>query len=163
DSTATTTLVSATVQITGGSFSGDGDVLAANVGGTSITSSYDSASETLTLTGSDTFANYSQVLESITFASSSENPTDYGSAPARTVTWTVKDDSGSSHDTGTATTTVNVTAVNDAPTLSNVAAGVNFTEAGAAVTLSGAVSIADPDNLTLAGATISIAAGTFAG
>ena len=44
-------LTNATVKITGGTFAGDGDVLAANVSGTSITASYNAGAETLTLTG----------------------------------------------------------------------------------------------------------------
>ena len=51
------------MQITGGAFAGGGDVLAANISGTSITASYDSATETLTLTGSDTLAHYQSVLD----------------------------------------------------------------------------------------------------
>jgi lipopolysaccharide export system protein LptA len=137
-------------------------VLVANVAGTGITASYNGATERLTLTGADTLAHYRQVLDSVTFAAG-ENPTDFGSHTTRTVTWTL-DDGGSSFNTSTAvTTTVSISNVNDAPTLSNVAANASFTEEGAAVTLSGAVSITDPDNLALAGATVSITGGTFAG
>jgi hypothetical protein len=67
-----TTLTSATVQITGG-FSGDGDVMFANVAGTSITASYNAATERLTLTGSDTLAHYQGVLDSLTFSTTSDN------------------------------------------------------------------------------------------
>jgi hypothetical protein len=81
------TLANATLKITGGAFAGDGDALAANVSGTGITSSYNAATETLTLTGSDTLAHYSQVLDSVTFNSTSLNPTNYGSNTTRTVTW----------------------------------------------------------------------------
>src|SRR5262249_44085510 len=71
---------SATVAITGGTFAGDSDVLAANVAGTSITASYNAASETLTLSGTDTLAHYQSVLDSVTF-SAGENPTNFGSDP----------------------------------------------------------------------------------
>src|SRR5262249_56056912 len=43
------TLAGATVRIAGGTFAGDGDVLAATVSRTSITASYDSSTQTLTL------------------------------------------------------------------------------------------------------------------
>ena len=46
----------ATVAIVGGTFAGDGDLLTANTSGTSITASYDTATETLTLSGTDTMA-----------------------------------------------------------------------------------------------------------
>ena len=83
------------MKITGGTFAGDGDVLSANMAGTSITASYNSATETLTLSGSDTLAHYQQVLDSVTFASRATTRTNYGSNTTRTVTWTVDDGSGS--------------------------------------------------------------------
>src|SRR5207237_1423805 len=77
-------LSGATVQITGGKFFGDGDLLTATKGATNITPSYDSASETLTLTGSDTTANYQQVLDTVAFSSSNPNPDNYSVNPTRT-------------------------------------------------------------------------------
>ena len=62
------TLASATVAIVGGTFPSDGDVLAAS-GTASINVSYNAATETLTLTGSDTLAHYQSVLDSVTFNS----------------------------------------------------------------------------------------------
>ena len=56
-------VASATVRVTGGTFAGDGDVLAVSTAGTSITASYNATSETLVLTGSDTKAHYGQVLD----------------------------------------------------------------------------------------------------
>jgi autotransporter passenger strand-loop-strand repeat protein len=104
DSTSTN-LISATVAITSGTFAGDGDVLGFNTSGTSISGSYNSATETLTLSGSDTLAHYQSVLESVTF-SAAANPTDFGAdPPTRTITWTAND--GSASDSGT--TTVNIT------------------------------------------------------
>ena len=164
DSNATTMLLGATVAVTGGTFLGDGDVLAfstASTIGTNITASYNAATETLTLTGSDTFADYQQVLDSVTFVTGSDNPTDFGADPTRTVTWTIADDS-TSNNTGTATSSIAITAVNDAPTLTGTAPGVAFTE-GSTQTLSGTQAISDPDNQNLASATVRITGGTFAG
>src|SRR5262249_49643235 len=110
-------LISATVALTGGTFAGDGDVLAADTTGTSITASYDAGTETLVLTGSDTLAHYQQVLDSLTFTTASENPTDFGSDAHRTVTWTVVDDTGTTNATGSATSTIDITAINDAPSV----------------------------------------------
>jgi len=104
-------LVSATVAITGGAFAGDGDVLSANTAGTSITASYNSSTETLTLTGADTLANYQNVLDAVTFSDPILTPDNDGADPTRQITWTV-DDGGLST---TATTTVDVK-VNQAPT-----------------------------------------------
>jgi VCBS repeat-containing protein len=86
-----TTLAFATVHIADGTFAGDGDVLAANTAGTSITASYDAATETLTLSGHDTVAHYQQVLRTVTFASSSSTPADHGAYPTRTIEWQVSD------------------------------------------------------------------------
>src|SRR5262249_36891438 len=80
------TLANATVAIVGGTFAGDSDLLTFSTAGTSIVASYNSSTETLTLTGSDSLAHYQSVLDSITF-SAGENPNDYGSNPFRTVTW----------------------------------------------------------------------------
>src|SRR5262249_47852281 len=120
-------LISATVALTGGTFAGDGDVRAANTAGTAITASYNAGTESLVLSGSDTLAHYQQVLDSVTFTTPTDNPTDFGSDPTRTVTWTVVDDTGTTNATGTATSTIDITAVNDAPSV--VAdASVSFTE-----------------------------------
>jgi hypothetical protein len=57
--------------ISGGTFAGNGDMLATTTTGTSITANYDSTTETLTLR-----AHYGRVLEAVTFTAG-ENPTDY--------------------------------------------------------------------------------------
>ena len=155
-------LAGATVALTGGTFANDGDVLAAVATG-NITVSYNSTSETLLLSGSDTLAHYQSVLDSITFNSTSLNPTEYGSDPTRTVTWVLNDGSGSNNLSTTQTTTVSITAVNNPPTFSNVATGAQFTQGHGAVVLSSAASVSDPDNLKLVGATVSITTGSFAG
>src|SRR5262249_16709632 len=84
----------------------DGDVLAANVSGTGITSSYNAATETLTLTGIDTLAHYQSVLDSVTF-SSGGNPSNGKNNRTRTATWTVND-GGSNNLTTAATTTISI-------------------------------------------------------
>src|SRR5262249_28009858 len=113
---AGTTLTSATVQITGGTFAADGDVLTVDTSNTRITASYDSASETLTLTGSDTLADYQTVLRSITYQTPSQNPDNYGSDATRVLVFTA-DDGNASFNLGTATETIQITAVNNPPTL----------------------------------------------
>ena len=68
-----------------------GDMLAADVGGTSITAHYDATVGRLTFTGSDTLAHYQQVLRTVTYSSTSNNPTDSGLHPSRTIDWQVND------------------------------------------------------------------------
>ncbi len=154
-------LAGATVSITTGTFTGDGDVLGFSTTGTSITASYNSTAETLILSGSDTLAHYQSVLDSVTFKSNSLNPTDYGSVTTHQVTWVLNDGSGSNNLSTTATTAVTLTAVNNAPTLTGTA-NTSYTELAAAQPLSPTVTVADPDNLTLVGATVALTGGTFA-
>src|SRR5262249_22171548 len=125
-----TTWVAATVLVTGGTFAGDGDILAADVTGTAISASYNSATETLLLSGTDTLADYRQVLQSVQFVTASDNPTNYGSAATRTISWVVNDGSGSNNQSGAAET-VSIVAINDAPTLTSVAASAAYTELAA--------------------------------
>jgi len=91
------------VRVSAGTFVGDGDVLGVSTGGltgTSITASYNAATETLTLSGLDTLANYEQVLEHVTFESTSANLTNSGSNPTRTIEW-VLDDGGAVNNLST--------------------------------------------------------------
>ena len=85
-----------------------GDVLAAGSLPPGITASYNAATFTLTLTGSATKADYQTALQQLRYSSTSENP----STISRTINVTVNDGALNSN---TATTTVNVIAVNDAP------------------------------------------------
>src|SRR3954451_7840391 len=65
-----TTLSSATVSITNGLLAGD--TLAAATAGTSITANYNAFTGVLSLTGGDTLAQYQQVLDSVSYSSSSQ-------------------------------------------------------------------------------------------
>ncbi len=50
-------------------------------------------SETLTLSGLDTLNHYQQVLDSVTFVTTGNDPTHGGSSPNRTIAWQVDDGS----------------------------------------------------------------------
>ena len=128
-------MASATVSISGGTFAGDGDVLGFDTTGTSIVGLYDSSTETLTLSGSDTLAHYQQVLDSVTFASGAD-PSDGNADPTRTVTWVVNDGTASST---AVTTTVDI---HLGPAIS-VPATAAFTEGGAPTKLAPAVTLSD--------------------
>src|SRR5262249_200599 len=133
--------------------------LATSIIGTGITFSYNAATETLTLTGSDTLAHYQTVLDKVTFASGS-NPDDFGSQKTRTVTWVLNDGAAA---TTTQTTTVSITAINDRAVVTWVAASGTYVENAAAVTLAATATASDVDSLTLANATVQIVGGAFAG
>ena len=96
-------LASATVSITSGLLTGD--TLAATTTGTSIAAAYSASTGVLSLTGSDTLAHYRQVLDSVSYSSSSQNPTNSGTDPSRTISWAVNDGTLNS---ATQTTTVNI-------------------------------------------------------
>jgi hypothetical protein len=108
-------LAGATVSITAGTFAGDGDVLAATTTGTAITATYDSATETLTLSGSDTLADYQHVLDSVTFTTPSGDPTNHGFNQTRTVAFAVNDGASSNN---TASASISLAVLN-----SSLAAG----------------------------------------
>ncbi|MBC3271817.1 type I secretion C-terminal target domain-containing protein, partial [Pseudomonas sp. SWRI81] len=102
-----TLLTGATVVLTNRQ---DGDALnlGNSVNGITINANSTNGTVTLTLSGNATLADYMQVIKNISFTNGSENP----STVPRIITVTVTDGSNYSN---TATTTVNVVAVNDAP------------------------------------------------
>ncbi|WP_416195232.1 immunoglobulin-like domain-containing protein [Pseudomonas sp. DC1.2] len=95
---------------------GDALNLGNSVNGITINANSKDGSVTLTLSGNATLADYMQQIKNISFTNSSHDP----STVPRIITVTVTDGSNYSN---VATTTVNVVAVNDAPT----AAPVNVT------------------------------------
>jgi hypothetical protein len=117
------------------------EFLAASTAGTNITATYAADFGSLELRGWDSVANYQQVLRSVTYNNTSQNPT----AGARSIQFSVNDSMANSNQ---AIATVTVIPVNDAPVidLNGNDAGnsfsTSFTEDG------GAVAIASP-NLSL--------------
>jgi hypothetical protein len=157
-----TELNGALVSITDGSFPGDGDIL--SVGGvtsntvTGITWVWMPTQHALVFTGASLVANYQALLQQVQFQSSSDNPTDSNASPQRTLTWAVTD----SASVTTATTTIDIIAVNDAPQ-ETVAATAAYTENGSPVTISPAATASDVDNSDLIFGEVRIVAGGFDG
>jgi hypothetical protein len=89
-------------------------------GAKDISYSYDSTNGVMTLSGAQTFANYQAALALVSYSVSGDNPTAYGADPTRTIAWSTFDGLLYSDEK---TTTVTVSATNDAP--------VNGTVAGA--------------------------------
>ena len=151
------TLHSATVKITGGVFAGD--ILNADTTGTAITAVWN-GTDTLTLTGVDTPIDYQHVLQSVTFSSSSDDPTNGGANTARTITWTVNDD----FDVASTpvTTTINVTAVNDGPAAVITPTSYSATEQTALNLKNTGLSVSDADaNVNQVSVTLSVTEGTL--
>ena len=123
-------MTGATVTISGNFASGQDVLSMATLG--PISAAYNAGTGTLTLTGTDTAANYQAALRTVKYTNSSENP----SSLSRTITWVVNDGAGSNNLSAGVTSTITVVAVNDAPVLAN--AGVaTFTEDGGPIVVAG--------------------------
>ena len=106
-------LTGATVTISTGLQAGDRLNFATQNG---ITGVYSSGA--LTLSGTATLAQYEAALRSVTFDNpSNDNPTNAGNSTSRTVTWVVNDGAVSQNLSAGVTSTIAITAVNDAPVL----------------------------------------------
>ena len=148
------TLASATITITNFvlgedvlSFTNDGSTMG------NISGSYDSATGVLTLTSSGasaTVAEWQAALRAVTYANSSENPT----TTARSVDFVVND---AVADSAPLTSTVNISAVNDAPVLANLeTTPLPYAPNAVATTTTSTLTLADVDSATLTGATVQI-------
>ena len=148
-----TNIESATVSIVAGLVAGD--VLAADTTGTAITASY--LNGVLTLTGSDTPAHFQEVLQKVTFESTSEDPTNGGANPTRTISWLINDGTSPSNNPAL---TLNVTALNDGP-MNIVPPSIAVIEdVASAIT---GISFTDPDsNLNPVLAVLSVPSGSLA-
>ncbi len=144
-----TTLASATVSISANYANGQ-DVLAF-VNANGITGSWNAATGVLTLSGTASVANYQAALHSITYVNTSDNP----STTTRTVSFVVNDGAA---DSTAATRNIAVTAVNDAPVVTTTGTALAYTENAAATAVEAGLTVADPDNANLTGATVSISA-----
>ena len=141
-------LVGATAVLSGG-FTDDGDALAADTSGTAITATWDASSHTLTLVGSDSKAHYGTVLGRVTFRSTNDNPTNFGANPTRTITWQINDGAQENNLSVAQTTTLTITAVNDAPTIAGTIASQVVTDKTTLTPFS-SVTIADVDDASVA-------------
>jgi hypothetical protein len=147
------TLASASVAMT--NFVAGQDVLSfANDGTTmgNIAASFNSGTGVLSLssaTASATLAQWQSALRAVSYANSSDNP----STATRNVTYSVNDGAAGSNSI---TSTIGVTAVNDAPVLANASAA-SYTQNAAAVAVNNTLTVSDVDSGTLAGGTVTVA------
>nr|WP_246345414.1 tandem-95 repeat protein [Conexibacter arvalis] len=148
-------LTSAAVTIEAGHAPGE-DVLSADAGATSIAVDFDAAAGALELTGEAAVADYQQVLRTVAYRNTSDDP----STAARTLRFTASD----GQLTGAATTTVTVTAVNDPPALTTSDGSASYVEDDmTGVAVDPGLTIADPDSALLTGGTVEIVGGFAAG
>ncbi len=144
------TLSGATVSIASGLLAGD---TLGFVNQNGISGVYNSTTGVLTLSGSASLAAYQTALDSVTFSSTSLNPTNYGADLTRAINWQV---SAGAQQSSVVSSSVNVVGVDQAPVLSGAGNTTTYTAGGAAVAIDNSLAVSDPDNLDLASATVTI-------
>jgi VCBS repeat-containing protein len=133
---------------TAGGFAGDGDTLTFDTAfaaskGISLTTNTAGGNVALTFSGRALASDYQHLLQSVAF-DSGDNPTNFGDTNvSRTVTWHVDDGAaGDPHSAGnTKTSTINLTATNDAPVAQDGTASGNED-----TPITGQALATDPDN-----------------
>ncbi|MES2933470.1 MAG: Ig-like domain repeat protein [Pseudomonadota bacterium] len=118
-------LTGATVQITTNCASAEDGLSVTTQNG--ISGVYTAGTCTLALTGSSTIANYQIALRSVQYVNSSNSP----STLARTISWQVNDGEVANNLSNTATSTVNFTSINDAPSFTKGADATVLEDSGA--------------------------------
>ena len=139
----------ATVQFVSGFVAGN-DVL--GYAG-SLTSAYDSNTGVLTLTGTDSIANYEAALRSVTYDNLSDTP----STVDRYVSWQVADSSGL-QNLSDPTSVITVTSVNDLPVIT-ANGSATYNEGDTPVVIDAGVLVDDPDNTRIRNAYVTIGTG----
>ncbi|MFH0960769.1 MAG: tandem-95 repeat protein [Pseudomonadota bacterium] len=130
----------ATIQITGNYHSAEDSLGIAQADLVSgVTASWDGTTGKLTLTGSATTADYEAMLEHVTYINSGNNP----ETDARTVTWTVND---GALDSVPKVSDIDVTAINDPPTISSPVLVETPEDSLVSLTGSNAIVISDAEN-----------------
>lgn len=118
-----------------------------------ITAAWNPATDTLTLTGSDTVANYQNALRTVKYLNTSANP----NVATRTVSFQVIDALFLSN---TVTRGLTVKAVNDPPALSGVETKpLTYMAGSPAANITSSTAVTEVDSSLLTGATIKIATG----
>ena len=144
-----TALQSAVVQVTSNYVNGEDVLTFTNQNG--IAGTWTAGTGTLNLTGASSVANYQTALQSIGYQNTSQNP----STAVRTVSFTVNDGALNSN---APTRNINVTAVNNPPTLSSIETPpLIYPTGNPAVVITHAVLLNDPDNVNIASAEVKIA------
>ncbi len=138
----------ATVSLTTNFSSSEDALVYSTVNG--ITGSYDSGTGVLTLSGTATKANYEGALETVKYQNSSDDP----STATRTLSFVVRDTDN--NESAADTTTLTVTAVNDAPVVSGVNNVAAFIEGLGPVVIDSTITITDTDNANMSTGTVVI-------
>ncbi len=144
------TLASLTVTISNVQ-DGAAEVLSADATGTSVAVA-GNGTGTLTLSAGADLAEYQQVLRTITYENTLANPT----LGVRTIEVVADDGSGSNNLSPVATSSITVSAVNDAPAVALPGGALAYTENDGAVAIDAAATVSDPDSGDFAGGSLSV-------
>ena len=146
-------LIKATVALTAGYVQGQDSLVFANTG--NIQGSWNPVTGVLTLSGSDTIANYQAALRSVAFYDLSNSP--IGST--KTVSFSFSDGVSTSN---VATQQINVQGINVPPVIATNSTGpVNYSQAKGPVAIVPAFTVVDPESNTLSKAFIQIVPGNY--
>ena len=148
------TLQSATVAITSNFVSAQDELAFVNQLG--ITGSYNDATGILTLTGPASVTSFQTALRAVTYENVSNDP----NPPSRQLTFVANDGSLPS---AAATRTVTIAAANDPATVSTTVGLLLYTEGDPATAIDTTLTVNDPDDVNLTGATVQITAGRQSG
>jgi hypothetical protein len=147
-------LSGATVTISGGFVTNEDSLVFDNQNG--ITGSYNTLSGELSLTGSASVANYQTALRSIRY----KNVSDVPSTAARTIRFVVGDNGTENNTSSPKTRTINLTAVNDGPSLSTSSTGaLAYTAGSTATVVDSLIAVNDAEQNNITGGTVTISSG----
>jgi hypothetical protein len=150
-------LAGAQVRISAGFGTSPGSSEQLTIGGTTagtvgaISYSYNAMTGVMTLTGVASFGDYEAALASVTYAISGDNPDNYGTSTARTLSYSVND---GLLDSDEFDATVTIVGVNDG-TVNTTGAAVTTSEDAVSAAVTG-LSVSDPDST---GLTVTLAVG----
>ncbi|MDQ3987538.1 MAG: Ig-like domain-containing protein, partial [Actinomycetota bacterium] len=140
-----TDLEGATVSISTGFEAGD-ELLFSNQSG--ITGSYNSGTGVLTLTEPASVENYQTALRSVQYSNAGELV-----SSSKVVEFKANDGDA---DSDPATKSIDITEVNDAPTINTTSSVLSYTEGDGPVAVDTGLTVTDPDSSQLQGATVRI-------
>ena len=121
-----------------------------------ISGSFDAATGVLSFTGNATLADYQTIIESVTYANMSENP----SAAPREITIVLNDGTDGSN---AEVSTITVVPVNDPPVLAGTSSDISYRSLTGSIVIDDQISISDVDNTDINRATVLVSANYSAG
>lgn len=134
----------------------DGESLSAGSSGPITATPYNSSTGVLKFSGTNFLNQYQEVLRTVRYTNSSQNPDD----TPREIQFVVNDQQDNSI---VAKSTVSITPENDAPEITTSSGALSYTENGAATAIDDALTLTDVDSENITGATVSITNILFSG